>query len=448
MIGAGVFIASGYALQESESILWVLICWVICAIISLCGGLTWSDLALMFPNEGGGDLPYLIAFNSRWDLHYVYLKILICNPMLTAVCSGFCTNFLLMVLGLEEIIKRIDNTHTNKGGAFWYDYLLYLDFCFLFHVLAYFLLSYSAKISYACSSALTIIKMGILAFFCVIGASSLYTGEPKSFAPDLEFSFEGYSRAFLIILYCYDGFANLSTVINLLEKPRKNSLKAIVTGCISVSFFYVVLNVMISFVLSIQELKDAKLNLAASFVSQCFKNIGLEFWGWENITNILVMVSVFGAMWGISFTSSELTAQAMKNTKMASYKSVLQINHPLFKTNDNAILFHLKISVVYTCLMILPKVFNFYHQTSFLINWVFYVITAAGLFSHRFKKKSQRIRVFFPLVVILTGIFVFIVKLMNSESRYHVLFLFLVIMMHTFSRCILRFFNYLMNKVI
>lgn len=439
MIGAGVFIASGYALQEFQSMFWVLISWGLCAIISICGGLTWAEWALMFSKEGGGDVPYLNASipnpKKFFAFVYMFLRVFVSNPMFTAVLSGVSTTFLFMGLGLEDTMKRIEDSQKNILGAFWYDHMLYLGFCFFFQVFAFLLLAFSAKILNACSSGLTSVKMGILVLLSIIGIASLCTGNTGSFGEegvDFEFTFGGYSRALLIILFCYDGFANLSAVISILENPTKNTLKAIVTGCVSVAFLYIVLNVIFFSGLTLEEFKGAKLNQAAVFVSKCFENMGLEFWGWKNITNFLVLISSFGALWGTSFTGSELAAQATDNVDFFPFASFIRKKHPVFGTKFNAIVIHMVVSAIYTSLMTIPMLFDFYFQVGILANWLFYVITASSLVYLRFKNpNSERVfKVFLgcPLVVIITGIFIFVAKLMDTNGRYEVLFSFVAVL--------------------
>ena len=53
MIGTGVITSLGYQLIEIESIFPILMLWVIGGIIAICGALSYSELATLYPRSGG-----------------------------------------------------------------------------------------------------------------------------------------------------------------------------------------------------------------------------------------------------------------------------------------------------------------------------------------------------------------------------------------------------------
>ena len=53
MVGTGVFTNLGYQLIEIESIFSILMLWIIGGIIAICGALSYSELATLYPRSGG-----------------------------------------------------------------------------------------------------------------------------------------------------------------------------------------------------------------------------------------------------------------------------------------------------------------------------------------------------------------------------------------------------------
>ena len=53
MIGTGVFTSLGYQLVDIQSIFPLIMLWVVGGIIALCGALSYSELATIYPRSGG-----------------------------------------------------------------------------------------------------------------------------------------------------------------------------------------------------------------------------------------------------------------------------------------------------------------------------------------------------------------------------------------------------------
>lgn len=408
MIGAGVFISSGLAMQKFESPFWILVCWVVGGIVAMCGGLTYAEWALMYP-ESGGDVPYLKrAFSNSKDMFafvFLFLRVFVANPMCASVLSFVCYKFTWEVFSFP---------HNN---------IVMIMACVTFQVIAYSLLALSGSILPKCASFLTIVKMGILFVLILLGIVSIFAGEHKgSFENDIIGTFDvgKLASAFLMILFCYDGFSNLSTVVDKLRDPPKDTLKAIVAGCGSVAAFYLFVNVIFFGVLDSVQFKAAKLNQAAEFAYQAFKNLQVDFPIIKNFANGLVFISAFGALWGISFAAAELARVGAEKVSSFPLSGFLQKKHEVYDTSFNAITFHIILSLCYTPFLVFEETADLYFAVAILCNWCFYVITAIALIYYRFKAPcvQRKFKVFLgcPILVIVTGFLILVAKLTHESS--------------------------------
>ena len=53
MVGVGILTTSGYTIQATESPGTLLLLWTIGGLVSLCGALTYAEMATMLPRAGG-----------------------------------------------------------------------------------------------------------------------------------------------------------------------------------------------------------------------------------------------------------------------------------------------------------------------------------------------------------------------------------------------------------
>ena len=53
MIGSGIFIVSAEISRQTNSVIMLLLCWIIAGITTLCGALCYGELSSTIPDEGG-----------------------------------------------------------------------------------------------------------------------------------------------------------------------------------------------------------------------------------------------------------------------------------------------------------------------------------------------------------------------------------------------------------
>src|ERR1700739_202666 len=70
MIGSGIFIVAGEMAREVGSSGWVLLAWVIAAVLTIAAALSYGELAAMMPQAGGQYVYLREAFSPLWGFLY------------------------------------------------------------------------------------------------------------------------------------------------------------------------------------------------------------------------------------------------------------------------------------------------------------------------------------------------------------------------------------------
>lgn len=87
VIGAGIFTTSGFLASELPHPILFIGIWIIGGLLTLCGALTYAELAGMFPYSGG-DYHFLKAAYGKWAGFLVgWVSFWIINPGSIAALS-------------------------------------------------------------------------------------------------------------------------------------------------------------------------------------------------------------------------------------------------------------------------------------------------------------------------------------------------------------------------
>ncbi len=110
MIGSGIFIVSADMARHLGSPMWVLLCWIITGLITICAALSYGELAGMMPNAGGQYVYLkkayspLIAFMYGWTVFLV-----IQTGVIAAVAVAFAkyTGIFIPLFDEKEVLFEI-----------------------------------------------------------------------------------------------------------------------------------------------------------------------------------------------------------------------------------------------------------------------------------------------------------------------------------------------------
>lgn len=222
MIGTGVFSSLGFQVALLPSIPVLMLLWLCGGLVALCGGLSYIQLAKLFPGSGG---------------EYHYIKSAYPQPMAyfsaaVSVFAGFSAPVALSAITfshyLAQVWSGIDQTWTAA---------LLITVITLIHSLGnglgkgFQLLSTLAKI--------LVLVVFILAGLFKPGIVSTFD-PPK--AGSTIFTISSFATCLVYVSFAYSGWNACVYVFGEVKNPLKNIAKSMLIGTCLVTLFYILLN--------------------------------------------------------------------------------------------------------------------------------------------------------------------------------------------------------------
>lgn len=306
MIGSGIFIVSSDIARQVGSAGWLLLIWVVTAIITIIAAVSYGELSAMFP-KAGGQYVYLreaynklIAFLFGWSFFAV-----IQTGTIAAVGVAFSrfAGYIFPLVSDENILWQIGDFKLNAAQ--------------IVSILTIILLTYvnsrGVKDSKVLQTILTIIKIlslfGLIIFGLTLAAKSeIWNANwtngwiTQSFNKDTGIwssisgstLVAGIAAAMVGSLFSSDAWNGVTFIAGEIKNPQRNVGLSLFLGTFVVSLIYILANVMYLAVLPFQEIATAaKDRVAVAAAQPIFGSSGAY------VIAIMIMVSTFACNNGL-----------------------------------------------------------------------------------------------------------------------------------------------------
>jgi APA family basic amino acid/polyamine antiporter len=368
MIGTGIFLKPAEMAREGHSVSIVFAAWIIGAILSLFGALSFAELGAMLP-EAGGEYAYLRrGFGPLYGFLFGWMHSVVGRPAsLSSIAAG-----LLRFLGflIPAVAAPIFTLHVAIPGlSHWiapYDFVFTwaqpLAVCWIIFMTG---INYlGVRLGGAVQIFLTAIKITSVAI--VIGVAVISPAGPSR-APDpfwpapdqhLGAILAAFFATLAAALWAYDGWEDLNLVGSEIENPQRNFPRALIGGVTFVALIYFLFSAACLKVLPFSSV--AASSHIASDVVQHVAGRSAAFW-----ITIAMAISALGSM------NSSVLSGARVPYAMARDKLFFQIAdgiHPKFRTPARALIFQ----CVLTSLMALTGTFEELTNLFIFATWIFY----------------------------------------------------------------------------
>ncbi|KAF3705234.1 Cystine/glutamate transporter [Channa argus] len=357
VVGSGIFIAPKGVLVNSGSVGLSLLVWALCGVLSMFGGLCYAELGTSF-TKSGGQYTYLLetlgplpAFLRLW------VDVLFFKPSSDAYVSlGFgryvVEPFFAPCAAPKELITVVS----------------ILAFTFVVAVNCW-----SVNMTSRTQVALTFIKIFALVLIIVPGVIALVKGKTEHLQNGFEvdsITLERLPLAFYNGLFAYSGWANLNFVTEEVINPNRNIPLAIIFSMVTVTVFYVLVNVAYYTMMSPAEL------LMSDAVAVTFANRALQ--GLALVIPVLVALSCLGGLNGSFFGSTRMLFVGAREGQWPPIFSMIHVRRhiPL-----PAILLQYPLVVL---MIITGEIYELVTFGSFA-GWFFYSLTTLGMLIHRYR---------------------------------------------------------------
>jgi APA family basic amino acid/polyamine antiporter len=386
MIGSGIFIVSADITRHTGSVGWFIAVWIIGGIMTLIAALSYGELSAMYP-KAGGQYVYLkeaygklVAFVYGWSLFAV-----IQTGTIAAVGVSFVKFLAYFVPQVSEdlVLFKIGSFHVSPAQAL--------------SILVLILITYintkgvkGGKIIQTVFTATKVLSIGgLIVFGFVYLKQDVWTAnwinpwDFKKLLPSGQFenyigmpAFGGALAAALVgAIMSYEAWNNVTFVAGEIRDPKKNIGLSLLIGTVLVTLIYVLLNLMFTAVLPLQEIASTekdRVGLAAS--NAIFGQSGTM------IIALLIMVATFGCNNGLILAGARVYFSMAKDGLF--FKKVATLN-------KNAVPgFALWIQCAMASVLCLSGKYGDLLDMITFVAVLFYVLTILGIFILRVKRPA------------------------------------------------------------
>lgn len=377
MIGTGIFLKPAEMAREGRTVSVVFAAWIVGAILSLFGALSFAELGAAIP-EAGGEYAYLRkAFGPVWGFLFGWMHSIVGRPSSAAsIAAGMMrfVGFLLPVVATPLFTVHIalpGITAWIKPYDFVFTWAQPLAVCWL--VLMTGVNYLGVRLGGAVQVFLTTIK--VVSMVIVIGVA-FFSATPAPHAPDpiwpAAFN-AGLLTAFLAALaaalWAYDGWEDLNLVGSEVENPERNFPRALLGGVSFVALIYLLFSAACLKVLPFESVA-ASAHIASDVVQRV---AGSSAAAWITVA---MAISALGSM-NSSVLSGARVPYAMARDGI--FFKVADGIHPKYRTPGRALIFQ----GVLASLMALSGTFEELTNLFIFAGWIFYGLAVVALFRMR-----------------------------------------------------------------
>ena len=320
-IGSGIFRSPAGIADKLPGPLPLAIVWVAGGIFALCGALSFSELASVFPRTGGIFVFIKEGFGRLPAFLFGWAELTVIRAAAVGAIATTFAEYFLRVLGVDpgEYARYVAAAAiiamgtVNIVGVRWGT--LVLGFT-------------------------TLAKYGGLIFIIII---ALALGLPRTGGhyspamPEGSFTMSAFGLALVSALWAYDGYADLSYTSGEVKDPERTMPRALIGGTCAVILIYLLANIAYLAVIPVEEMRRSRL-VAADVAERVLGQPGVYFVG------VTVMLSTWGTLTGSLFTSPRIFF-AMAEDRLF-FKGVAKV-HPTFGTPYVAIGINIVLGVIF-----------------------------------------------------------------------------------------------------
>lgn len=383
MIGSGIFIVTSDMMRNLGSGFWVIVVWLITAVMTVAAAISYGELSSMFPNAGG-QYTYireifgkLTGFLYGWGLFSV-----IQTGTIAAVAMAFSKFTAYLVPALNDAAPLF------KSGDFQITWIQILSMLII--LLLTFINTKGIQSGKRVQDIFTISKVAallgiiILGFILVknsfwssnisFGTAAFQNLKNEGWQPIAGMTLLGGIAAAMVgSVFSSVAWENVTFISGEIENPQKNVVKSMIIGTSLVMVLYLLVNFVYLNTLDRNAIAFAQNDRVAVAASQnIFGSVGTI------VIAVLVMISTFGCNNGLILAGSRVFQTMAKDGMF--FRKAAQNNR--FGVPENSLWMQ---GIWASVLCLSGQYGNLLDMISFVIV-LFYMITVFGVIYLRFKK--------------------------------------------------------------
>jgi APA family basic amino acid/polyamine antiporter len=390
-IGTGIFRSPAAIASRVPDEGLFLVVWALGGLLSLCGALTYAELAASFPQTGGVLLFLREGFGRLPAFLFGWAELTVVRASALGAIATVFAEYLLRLLGQPVTVNG------QSASAVHYIAAAAILLVAIFNIVG---INIGALVQNLTTGAkcCALLMLAVAAF--VIGGRlpAPVESNPTQSAP----SIGSFGLALISVFWVYDGWADVTFVGGEVKRPERNLPLALVIGTTAVIAIYLLTNLAYLHLLEIDRVALSKL-VAADAAYRVIGNKGVA------MVSMAVMVSAFGTLNGSMMTGPRIFF-AMADSGLF-FKRIASV-HKRFKTPYVAILLAAALAIIF----VMIRTFEQLADAFVLGIWPFYAGGVAAVYTIR-KRHPELVRpVKTPGYPITPALFLIVALLLLSNA--------------------------------
>lgn len=411
MIGSGIFIAPSLMAGYLQTPGLIILLWLVGGVLTVFGGLSYSELAAAMPKSGGQYVYLREAYGPLTGFLFGWtLFLVIQTGFIAAVGVAFAKYLGVFIPALSEsnIIIAFGSYSINSAQIVAIVSIVLLTGVNILGV----------RFGAAVQNLFTVSKVAalllLIALSFLVGKGSFENFSPLTepiIPPALGMTFfAAFAVAMSKALFAYDAWNSVTFTAGETVEAHKTLPRALVLGTTIVAIIYTLTNMAYLYVVPITEMAGVTDNrIAAEVAYRVMGQGGLLF------VAAAILVSTFGCNNGLILAGPRVY-YAMAKDRL--FFSAIERIHPRYNTPSNSLIFQ----CVWACLLTLTGTYSDLLTYTAFASLLFGVLTVAAVIVLRRKRPDMNrpYRVWgyplVPIVYILAAVF-FIVYIFLGDAR-------------------------------
>jgi APA family basic amino acid/polyamine antiporter len=288
VIGSGIFLTTGHIAAHIPDPLWIMLVWLLGAVITLFGGLTFAELGTMIP-EAGGQYAYLReSYGPFAGFLYGWTTILVTQTGgIAALGVGFAEylSFFFPTLGLDQYSIMGTWIPVSNGQ------LVALSSIILLTGVNYFGIRSGNWVQniFTLIKILTLTILVIVGLFFAAGSETITSGsQVNDFSPRMGM-ISAIGIALIAVLWTFDGWYSVNIVASEIKNVKRNLPVSLILGIGLTGVIYLAVNWFYLKALPLMELVNV-LRVGEKATSFLFNETA------GSAMSALILVSIFGCL--------------------------------------------------------------------------------------------------------------------------------------------------------
>lgn len=349
IIGSGIFVAPAGVAAASGSFGISAGLWLLAALVSAAGALTYAECSSRLPQDGGFFVFYRTAFGEWLGFTSGWAAQLVTYPAAIAALAHVAANYTVSLFPALLPAK-------TAVALFWI-------------ALSGGLNGLGIRSGARTQRILTVSKVLAISALCIAAAfagTQTLTVLPASAQLPSPAVLLG---ALLVLLWTYDGWSDFSLIAGIMRDPGRNLVRGAVISMLLLAALYVAVQAAVLSVLTVEEAAASK----SVFSDAAVRAIG-PLGG--SLVALLVIVSAYGSLHGIVFTVCRLAPAMAKEGDFLPWFAKVDEARGL---SLRALGFVVLASMLYAGGANFDLLLRFFGQTV----WIFYGLTGIALLLFR-----------------------------------------------------------------